>query len=142
MSKSWRYKLDTSFVRQFKQLNGIEFTNEWVDIRSGQIVIRKDYAWDGCSPSWNVPGTDLWLGTPDGPRDTNGRPQSFYASLVHDVFCQFIDTIPIKKETTLSIFAQLLKEGGFPAWRVWVYVNAVRLFGPQGWLGDKVVATA
>lgn len=127
----WRYKLNSPFRHQSPQLAGIFFANEWVSIHDGTIEIATDYAWDGCSPAWRVFG--VWLGTPDGPLMADGRPQTYYASLVHDVLCQFSRHIPIKKAATVELFGQMLLDAGFAAWRANLYAKAVDVFGPQDW---------
>lgn len=127
----WRYKLKAPFRHTSPQLAGIFFANEWVSIHDGTIEIAADYAWDGCSPAWRVCG--VWLGTPDGPLMADGRPQTFYASLVHDVLCQFSRQIPIKKAATVELFRKMLLDAGFAPWRAGLYAKAVDLFGPQDW---------
>ncbi|BAK75374.1 protein of unknown function [Pseudogulbenkiania sp. NH8B] len=133
---AWRYRLDRPFHHTSTHLVSVEYRNDWIDIRPrGSIFIQPGYAWDGCSPAWRLPA-GLWLGTPDGPLMPDGRPQTFYASLVHDALCQWKREIPIKRRATVQVFAELLQLAGFPTWRVWLYVGAVARFGPSRFGGD------
>lgn len=141
MSKTWRYQLDRAFRHGSPHLLGVSYSNEWIDIRHGAILIHRGYAWDGCSPAVRLPG-GIWLGTPDGPLMADGRPQTFCASLVHDALCQWADEIPIRQAATLGVFEELLQEAGFPGWRIWLYVQAVKRFGPQAFGGDRPIPAA
>lgn len=135
----WRYRLDADYHYQSPLLAGVSFCNEWLRIEDGRITIRAGYAWDGCSPAVRLPG-GIWLGTPDGPLGADGRPQTFYASCVHDVFCQFADAVPLTKQQVSDIFRCMLLEAGFPPWRATLYRSAVMRFGPQAFGGDLVSA--
>ncbi|BAK75827.1 hypothetical protein NH8B_0995 [Pseudogulbenkiania sp. NH8B] len=132
---NWRYRLDQPYHHASANLQGVEFRNDWIDVRHGSIVIQPGYAWDGCSPAWRLPA-GLWIGTPDGPLMPEGRPQTFYASLVHDALCQWKREIPLRKAATVALFAELLQAAGFPSWRVRLYAGAVARFGPQRFGGD------
>lgn len=135
---TWRYRLDRRFFHTSVHLQGVEYSNDWVDIRHHSIMIQPGYAWDGCSPAWRLPG-GIWLGTPDGPLMADGRPQTFYASLVHDALCQWAEEIPIPRSATVALFGEMLREAGFPPWRVWLYAWAVARLGPQFFGGDQLV---
>ena len=51
---------------------------------------HKGYAWDGCSPKFQI--LDLIFGTHDGAISENtGKAVTYYASMVHDVLYQFHD---------------------------------------------------
>ncbi|EEG08942.1 hypothetical protein [Pseudogulbenkiania ferrooxidans] len=133
---AWRYRLDHPYLHTSPHLVGVEYRNDWIDIRPhGTILIQPGYAWDGCSPAWRLPG-GLWLGTPDGPLGVDGRPLSYHASLVHDALCQWKREIPIRQRATVRVFAELLQLAGAPPWRVWLYASAVARLGPQGFGGD------
>lgn len=134
VNEAWRYQLDDVYKHQSEYLKGIEFANRWATIIDGEIMIVRGYAWDGCSPAYYLPLIG-WIGTPDGERDANGIPQAYYASLVHDVLCQFRTSIPIDKSDTLEIFRELLLKGGFSEKRAEIYVTVVKWLGPQKWLG-------
>lgn len=133
---AWRYKLDTQFELLAPGLLGIDYQNEWITIRHASIRIAAGYAWDGCSPAWRLPG-GIWLGVPDGPLGTDGRPVSWQATLVHDALCQFRpDIAGLSKAATVLLFRRLLAEANAPAWMVWLYPAAVSLLGPKDWRGD------
>ncbi len=93
----------------------------------GTIIVKKDYAWDGCSPKLNV--LDLfWVGTPDGALNQN-KPITYYASLVHDALGQFAkkepERMPFNRKERDLIFKEMLEGFAFK----WVYYLAVRIFG-------------
>lgn len=130
---TYRYRLDSDFRTLAPELLGITFSNEWLHIDGGHIVISKGYAWDGCSPAIRLPG-GIWLGPWDGPLGDDGRPVSWRASLVHDALCQFRTQLRgINKAATIAIFRRLLIAGGAPGWMASIYPWAVDLFGPQNW---------
>ena len=136
--KTWRFKLDTDFEYQSELLNGIEFENKFIKISNGIILIRKEYAWDGCSPAYKLNlgsllPQGLWFGTWDGPCNTNGLPVSWRASIVHDAICQFRADILISKKTSVNIFKELLIKDLAPKWMYTIYPLFVSMFGPQKW---------
>lgn len=134
---SWRYRLDHPFRHASPHLAGVDYRNDWIGIHHGAIFIQPGYAWDGCSPAWRLSG-GLWLGTPDGPLMPDGRPQTFYPSLVHDALCQWASEVPIRQRATVALFAELLRISGFPRWRVRLYATAVEKFGPSSFGGDAM----
>ena len=131
--KMWRYKLTDNFTMTSTHLKGVWFSCEWGEIEDGHITIYRGYAWDGCSPAINIGG--LWMGVPDGRLNCDGRPQAFYASLVHDFLCQHRTEINIGEQKTLNLFKEMLIKGGFSVFRANLYAKAVDLFGPQDWKG-------
>ena len=139
----WRYKLEHTEWYVSKHLEGLSFWSPWGSIKDGTITIPRDYCWDGCSPKVKIPGgkflpRGIYLGIWDGQLGTNGRPQAWRASLVHDLLCQYKHDIKgLTKEKTTGIFNDILKEDGFPDWLRWLYVKAVWCFGPQKF-GDRV----
>lgn len=137
---TWRYRLDTAYTLKSPHLAGICFCNEWLRIGDGALTIPAGYAWDGCSPAWRVPG-GLWLGTPDGPLGIDGRPPTFYPSLVHDALCQFAADVPVTRAATVALFHDMLRAAGMPAWCAALYAAAVRAFGPAAFGGDPHPAT-
>ena len=129
---TWRYKLATPFEKSTPHLIGVDFSNEWITIRHGRITIQAGYAWDGCSPTWNL--GPLWFGPWDGPLTSEGKPVTFYATLVHDALCQFRPDIPnLSKKQTVDLFRSLLVESGAPTWMIRTYPWAIDRFGPQNW---------
>lgn len=128
----YRYQLDETFQYTSPHLRGIEYANRWVTIVDGVITVTRNYCWDGCTPVYFLPFIG-WAGVPEGARDAAGIPQSYYATLVHDVLCQFRKEILIDKARTLKILEAMLFEGGFSPRRTKLYVAAVKMFGPQQW---------
>ena len=128
----WRYILDADYCVYHKLLRGITFRGELVTILHGRIKIEEGYAWDGCTPAIPLP-FNLWIGTPDGPLCQDGRPAAYYASLVHDVLCQYAKDVPLTKTDACQIFSDMLRQRGFSPFRASIYRIAVFLFGPQSW---------
>jgi hypothetical protein len=126
MKKAWLYKLDKEHKVFIPVLISVNFSNDWVVIKNGHVVIRKGYAWDGCSPKFGVFGL-FNIGVPDGALRL-GKPWTYYASVVHDVLCQF-EEIPITKKQSVDAFDFLLKECNWPLRRVYVFF--VNVFCPQ-----------
>ena len=127
MPKPYLYKLFHSYEYTHQALEGITFDNAWCSIDNGTIVIYEGYAWDGCSPKKDVLGL-FTIGTPDG-RLQEGKPITYYASLVHDALCQFRQDIDISKAQTVEIFRDMLNEAGFGLANIYAY--AVDKRGPQ-----------
>lgn len=104
--------------------------NLWLTISTaGEIMVIRDYAWDGCSPKFKLFGW-LLLGTPDGaPNLETGYPFTYFASCIHDALCQFEchPDMPYSRAQIDTIFYERLVADGFPAARL--YYWAVRLFG-------------
>lgn len=141
--KTWRYKLPQTYKTYFAMLEGIYFNSNFLDIDNGFITIPKDYAWDGCSPTYalRIPyvlPTSLYIGPWDGPKGSNGLPTMFYPSLVHDAFCQYSKHIEgLKKAHTVDIFREMALHAKSPKPLVQTYCFFIDKFGPQNWLGDK-----
>lgn len=133
----WRYVLDRRMAAHHRELSGIYFDNQWLQICSGMVRVHKDYAWDGCSPALRVPGTHLWLGISDGPVMKDGRPAAWRASLFHDALCQFRHDIPgLTQAAATAVLTSELRDAQAPAWMLRLYPSAVRLMGPQDFPGD------
>lgn len=129
---NWRYRLDQALRYHAPELRGHCFKNDWLTIHpDGWAEVASHYAWDGCSPAIRLPLVGIWLGTPDGPLMADGRPQTFYASCLHDAFCQFSRDIPLQRDEVSAIFRRMLLEAGFPPWRATLYYHAVQRLGPQ-----------
>ena len=67
----------------------VNYENDWVSIEGGKLTIKKNYSWNGCSPKVKLFGRIY--GTPEGPMMKDGKPQTYYATMVHDALYQFID---------------------------------------------------
>ena len=101
----------------------------------GLIVINKNYAWDGCSPKFELLGHVI--GTPDGGIKSDTRlPVTYDASLVHDALCQFADDpkMPFSRAEIDALFYSILKRDGFQFAGLYyagvrAFVNAKRLLG-------------
>ncbi|MEI7981932.1 MAG: DUF1353 domain-containing protein [Bacteroidota bacterium] len=112
-------------------LYGRAFDDTWLNIDPlGKITVKcshgSGYAWDGCSPKWNV--LDLTWGTPDGRLDFNTEePMTYYASMIHDALYQYKAVAGISRNEADVIFRLILKEAGFRLW--WVYGSGVWLGG-------------
>lgn len=72
----------------------------WLRIKNNEIIISKDYAWDGCTPKKWWGG---WWGTPDFKK-------THLASLVHDALLQFhqTDHFPLSRYQIDNIFKNIL----------------------------------
>jgi len=108
----------------------------WFSIKKdGTITIKKGYAWDGCSIKINV--FDLiWVGTPDGLIDwKTGKALTYYCSMVHDAFYQFLDNpeFPFNRKQADDLFLKMLTEVEFKPRNI--YYAAVRSLG---WIGFAI----
>lgn len=94
---------------------------------NGDLTVLKTYAWDGCTPKWSLFGHVV--GTPDGPiHPVLGVPRAYYASLIHDVLCQFRDVNPdVPRVVADKIFLEILTRDDFAPRGL--YYCAVRAFG-------------
>lgn len=139
MSKKWRYKLADPFMFRSPYLEGVSFHNDWLDIEEGIMMIRAQYAWDGCTPAYCIidggeNSDGFWIGIWDGPVGPDGKRATWMATVVHDALCQFREEIHgLTKEKTIAIFKSLLKQNNCPCCIVTLYPKAVDLFGPQEW---------
>lgn len=143
----WKYRLrdpliwQTSIKPDFKnwQTDTVFFTDEKDRLRlsiniDGTICVEADYAWDGCSPKWQIGW--LIVGIPDGaPNPVTGYPYTYFGSLIHDALLQWEDDphMPFTREQIDAIFHERLVAEGFPAARL--YYRAVRLY--SRWVGFK-----
>jgi len=129
----YKYLVKDNIVFDAIPLNIPEMTCGYVKITAqGHIIIlgrdHKDgqgYAWDGCTPKWNI--LDLWvIGVPDGRTlvDT-GKPTTYYASMVHDALCQYQLQLGITRKQADDIFLHYL--GDFQL--RYVYYAMVRAYG-------------
>lgn len=123
-------------------LQGVEFNNDWLTIQADGLITVKGsygdgYAWDGCTPKWNV--MDLFLfGTPDGRVIVNTeKPITYYASLIHDILLQFKAEIGITRRQADDIFLHYL--GDFDL--KYVYYYAVRSYGALVNALEKLLVT-
>lgn len=80
---------------------------------SGRITVTKGYCWNGCSPKFCF--LDLLFGTPDGGvYEPTGRPKAYDATLIHDVFYQFLgDGLPYSRREADRFLLQRLEGSQF-----------------------------
>ena len=121
------YRLKQSYSYVHPVLNDVSFANQWVDITNGCITIKKNYAWDGCTPKWQPLGL-LTIGTPDGVLRF-GKPWLYHSSLIHDVLVQFRKELPFTQQQVTQIFKEHMQQTKWPLWRI--YTAAVNYLGPQ-----------
>lgn len=136
---NWKFKLaqDYSWDSNNQYKNDIDFydvNKKKIRLRiekNGKITVFTGYAWDGCSPKFNI--LDLFLfGTPDGIfNPIIGKPKTYYASLIHDALYQFMDDprMPVKRNQMDKFFLLIMKRDNFLLRHI--YYIAVR---GLGWL--------
>lgn len=129
----WIFKIHEDFVFQSRHL-GKSFDSDWLRLEPDGLVTVKanatGYAWDGCTPKWSILGLVI-LGTPDGHIDIRTeKPLTYYASLVHDAFYQYLEHVPVAKADIDRQFYEMLREAGFPLARL--YYVFTRLLGGRG----------
>jgi len=129
----WIFKIHNDFTFQSMHL-GKSFDSKWLKLEAnGTVTVKANttgYAWDGCSPKLSLFGLAI-IGTPDGHIDiTTEKPITYHASLVHDVFYQYLEDVPVSKTDIDRQFYEMLLVRGFPLARL--YYIAVSLFGGRG----------
>lgn len=129
----WIFKIDKDFSCQSRHL-GKTFDSKWLRLApDGKVTVKANaegYAWDGCSPKWSVFGLAI-IGTPDGHVDiANEKPMTYHASLIHDVFYQYLEDVPVTKAEIDRQFYDMLLAKRFPLARL--YYVAVCIFGGRG----------
>lgn len=96
----------------------------WGEINGRVITVFAGYASDGCSPKIKVLGKVI--GVPDGPIQADGYPQTYKASLIHDILHQFQVISPLSPKQRDLLFYNMLKECGWNWAKTYYY--AVRSF--------------
>lgn len=118
-NKKGNLVLNENLVYYNKNFLGIDFKNDYLEIKDGTITIYAGFEWNGCSF------------VRDGERDKDGLPSSWKASCIHDALYRF-DLIPMKRAIKDKIFYELLLEVNFKFLGVRgseLYYAGVRLFG-------------
>jgi hypothetical protein len=94
---------------------------EWMRMVHNGAWIRKDYAWNGCTPKYYALGR--WWGTPD-------YEATRHASGTHDAFCQFLacEHFPLHRSDVDEIFRLIIVAHGAPKIAE-TYHREVRRFG-------------
>lgn len=124
IKKTYMYMLDEDYDIYIPALDNVSIELPYVSISNSKLTIHKGYAWNGCSPKFDILGL-LVIGTPDGTIDyRTGKPRCYYASLVHDVLYQY--ELTTRKYADL-MFLTLLQGSKFPIAKL--YYLAVRIFG-------------
>lgn len=133
----WKYKLENDAVIMvaapevtgaYAYQRGV-YEHKWFTLYFGMdflmITVRKDYAWDGCTPKFKLGGKifGVWDGFFN---HRTKRPDTYYASLVHDVLLQFLGEHPISREHADNIFLWVMQRDDFPF--AWIYYAFVRLW--------------
>ncbi len=108
----YKFKLNENFTHESGWALKEQYKSKWLEITtSGLIIVKSNdtgYSWDGCTPKWSVLNLFI-VGTPDGHIDHRTmKPYTYYASLVHDVLYQYLDTVPVSKENIDLLFLDML----------------------------------
>lgn len=139
--KVWKYHLDRDYAYPLgiRLPSPVRFHDEqgrhWADIgMDGTLTIQAGYRWNGCDPKIRI-GDTIW-GTSDGvPDPVTNKPKTYWASLVHDVLCQFQRDreMPLTRAQIDIVFYDILRRDGFAQALHYYYV--VRWLGrPYRWL--------
>lgn len=125
----YKYKLEEDVFIETRIIDK-KFRNEWISLdETGLLIVKKGYAWNGCSPKWKV--LDLLFGTPEGVtiehKERKFRPITYYASCVHDALYQFKNDVPVTRSEADELFFEMLHDAGF-FWAV-TYYFFVSCFG-------------
>lgn len=112
---SYKYQLAVDYEHQTRIKPPAHVSHDYFMMdRSGYLIVRRGYAWDG----------------PSGP--TIDTHDSLRASLVHDVLYQMIGAglLPMDfREAADYLLYDILCEDGMPSFRAWAWLRAVRTFG-------------
>jgi len=142
----YKWTLDADFVfytpfdfgveRQYHDEKG----RVWLTVSGARCTIHKGYSWDGCSPKFSLGGklfgvwdgkvidhsNKIYTNVIQANLDTDQALK--YASLIHDVLCQFSDMFPLEV-TQKKIDKLFYKYCKMVEFRLsWIYYQAVRLY--------------
>ena len=117
------YKLEKNEYYENNNFN--QFNNKWLFIGQNKIIVKKEYAWNGCSPKFDF--LNLMFGTPEGKYIEYNKPITWRGSLLHDCLYQFKGQHNISRKQADILFYDELKENGFIFAKV--YYLAVLVFG-------------
>ena len=128
----YKFKIKQDFTYQTQWALDEPYIAEWLEISvDGLVTVKANqtgFAWDGCTPKWSFFHLFI-IGTPDGHIDIRTmKPFTYFASMVHDVLYQYLDTIPIRKADVDLLFLEML--GDFKPRRL--YYFAVKYGGGRG----------
>ena len=151
----WKLHRKVSLATSIK---GVNYSGEYLSLDpTGILALERDYAWNGCSPKFEIFG--LVFGTPEGALPEGHEqqeiqanldrlgysdfdwqmPKTYYASLVHDALYQISNDhggIMSRIEAD-KLFYRILKAYNFlPAL---LYYQAARLLGKFVWEKNEIV---
>ncbi len=149
------WKLDRG-VKVKLPIYGVNYNQTYLTISpTGVLHVKRNYAWNGCSPKFEVFG--MVFGTPEGslPEDHEKQsilnnlenlsykgfdwrmPKTYYASLIHDSLYQISEkcTGQMSREKVDMIFYQILRAYNF--FLAPLYYQAVKYFGKYYWGGES-----
>ncbi len=121
------YTLSASFSYSHRHFDSVSFSNNWIAIADGSLIVNAAYSWDGCTPKWQPFGL-FTIGVPDGAL-RYGKPWLYFESLIHDVLCQFRAELPFTQQQVTQIFKEDLQRAKWPLWKL--YTLGVNYLGPQ-----------
>lgn len=120
---NYKYQLAKDYELQTSIIPPVHVHHDYFMLdKTGYLVIRKGYAWDGAS----------------GP--TIDTSDSIRGSLVHDVLYQMIGhkLLPLEyRDAADYLFYDLLQEDGMASFRAWAWFRAVRTFGLRPAINDE-----
>lgn len=120
----WIFKLKDDYIETDTGLKNYTFDSDWLKITwNEEIVVRKGYTWDGCTPKITKN-----IGVFDGliDKETN-KKKAYYPSLIHDALYQYYGYHGISRKQIDLLFLRMLQKKKFAF--SWLYYIAVRLFG-------------
>ena len=132
--KIWKFVHHEDYTYTTNLLQNRTCDFKWLSISdNGTITVKgsykNGYAWDGCTPKWNL--LHITWGSFDGKlkRFDKGdyKPYTYYASMVHDALYQYKRCVPVTRKEVDCLFYIMLKESGFML--SCMFYIGVRLFG-------------
>ncbi len=123
----YKFRIDEDYHYKTSWKLDIPFESEWLKIsEDGVITVKANktgYAWDGCTPKFSLLNLFI-LGVPDGHIDYRTmKPFTYYASLIHDVLYQYLNTIPVTKKDVDLLFLNML--GDFKLRKIYYYTVSI-----------------
>lgn len=120
------YRLEQDLVHPEPMLVS-DFRADWLRIEGGIMTVPAGYAWNGCSPRFDVAGL-FTVGTPNG-RLHHGQPLTRTASCFHDALTQYRGQHGLTRSEANRLFFRDLKRVSFPF--ALPYFYAVQVFGQR-----------
>ena len=117
------YKINTQSKRRIR-------TNFILLDYDGVLTIYSGYAWNGASPKFSL--FDMVFGTPEGIKNKNDKPKTYYPTLVHDALYQLSTIADIgNRKNADKLFYDMLRKERFKSAKL--YYIIVRLLGWKYW---------